>query len=349
MTSEYGTLRSPLRREFARYVRTGRAVAPLPAATVLGDGGPARIDESRRTPQRQDVLRIELTQRQADVLKVNVRLEERLEAPVRRRRMAGCDGPIGHEQRVDEPVLFNLALKLLQRNERGEHISLLRPQREVAERRRAEDRPDGQPERAREIVLARVKRFDRNRRRTLDADHDRAVGRCPDLRGERAADEHTAGVRSLLARDVMKLPEPIVDAVDLDARRPSAARLIRDEARHDRDRSNVGERRRERRIRRGSRPPAPRGRTRTTRRSGPPDRAAAAPGREGCRGRNRPRAARRPAPPPRSRRRRQPRGSYASSGGGRPRPDGVRSLAAQPGFHQIETNREPRGERRCCG
>ena len=50
------------------------------------------------------------------------------------------------------------------------------------------------------------------------------------------------------ARDVMKLPEPIVDAVDLDARRPSAARLIRDEARHDRDRSNAGERRRERRI-----------------------------------------------------------------------------------------------------
>ena len=27
--------------------------------------------------------------------------------------MAGCDGPIGHEQRVDQPVLFDLALKLL--------------------------------------------------------------------------------------------------------------------------------------------------------------------------------------------------------------------------------------------
>ena len=122
----------------------------------------------------------------------------------------------------------------------------------------------------------------------------------------------------------MKLPEPIVDAVDLDARRPSAARLIGDEARHDRDRSRcrrttpanagsvldlVGQRLAEEPGRHD--------------RSGPRDRAAAAPGREGCRGRNRRRAARRPAPPPRSRRRRQPRGWSASSGGGRPRPDGA--------------------------
>ena len=86
-----------------------------------------------------------------------------------------------------------------------------------------------------------MQRLQRNLRRALDANEHRAAGPGIDVAGKSGTDERVALERTRHPAHAVKLPEPIVDAIDADLAGPASAFLPGDKALRDDQRSHAAE------------------------------------------------------------------------------------------------------------
>ncbi len=93
-----------------------------------------------------------------------------------------------------------------------------------------------------------MERLQRNVRRALHANENRAAGLATDFARKGGADERVAVERARDLSDAVESPEPIVDTVDADLTGAASALLTGDQALSDDDRSHVAECGLERRV-----------------------------------------------------------------------------------------------------
>ena len=150
----------------------------------------------------------------------------------------------GSEQhRVDPAFLLQVPLQPRERHEDRARQPLLRPERELAQLLRRQDPLDAEPQGPADIVAPAVEGADRDLRRLLHPDQQGvAVHRAQLVRKPRADEDVVAPELSRRRVEAVEFPEAMVHPVDLDARRPAPARLMRDEAfdRDDRRRAAEG-------------------------------------------------------------------------------------------------------------
>ena len=190
---------------------------------VIAEQSGRRLHDQRLWPRQQPYA-------ESEILQPGVRPQGGLDGRHRRR---GLDHPgrrATEQQSVCLPVDPEVALHPAEVDEDRPREPLLRPERELAESGGGQHLLDAQAHGAAEIVAAPVQRADRNGRRFLHTDEQRFINRRPQFAGQSAADQHGArGGGRAVPGDAVKLPEPVVDPVDLDAAGPAAALLMRSE------------------------------------------------------------------------------------------------------------------------
>ena len=120
----------------------------------------------------------------------------------------------------------------------------MRAERELAELGRSRHATHRETHRPSGLVFATVKRLDRNRRRSLDTEQDRGIRRRADLPRERRTQHRLPSVAAegRGGCHLVKLPEPIIDAVHQHTLHPPVAALVGDHSLQLNERTDTHER-----------------------------------------------------------------------------------------------------------